>query len=235
MDRVVVSDKVADRAGLAQALGAALLAGAELEVRVCSRIHSATDLALEAAQQGASRIVAAGGDDTLHEVLRAIMSAPAAARPAMGILPCGATHAFADQFDASLQSLAEWLRFALHGETRLVDVGMAGGIPFLHVARVEQTSLTVRGPGLEFQGELTALSIRNTQQDGLFEVQIEVGPEVQRHRIPWLELLSLKAFPISLDGAVSEHESLRFEVAREALRLAAPPPKVRPSQDLLAP
>jgi lipid kinase YegS len=303
MDRVVVSGKVVDRADLAQALGAALLAGSELEVRVSGAERSATDLAREAAQQGAERVVAVGGDGTLHEVVRGLMSVPAAARPVMGIVPCGTANDFAAQFDASTQALDEWLRFALRGESQLVDVGMAGGTPFLNMATVgppaevsEETgpelkqavgkiaytvqalaqagqttpvSLTARGPGLEFQGEVAALFVCNGRQagggfvlapdaqldDGLFEVLIvprmgalgaavvaggamlggvDLDGRIERHRVPWLELLGLKPLPISLDGEVSWHESMRFEVAREALRLAVPPPKVRTTQDVIA-
>jgi lipid kinase YegS len=304
MDRVVVSGKVADRADLAQALGAALLAGSELEVRVSSPERSAIDLAREAAQQGAARVVAVGGDGTLHEVVQGLMGVPAAARPVMGIVPCGTANDFAAQFDASPQALDEWLRFALHGESRLVDVGLAGGVPFLNMATVgppaevsEETgrelkeavgkiayvmqaiahagqanpvSLSIRGPGLEFQGEVAALCICNGRQagggfvlapdaqldDGLLEILIvprmglagaavvaggamlggvDLDGRVERYQVPWLEILGMKPLPISLDGEVTWQESMRFEIAREALRLATPPPKVRATQDVAGP
>jgi diacylglycerol kinase (ATP) len=56
---------------------------------VTKRPGHASQLAGQAAQQGFQRVVAVGGDGTLHEVVNGLASLPAASQPAVGILSAG--------------------------------------------------------------------------------------------------------------------------------------------------
>ena len=82
----------------------------------------AVDLARRAAQEGFGRVVALGGDGTVHEVLNGLMQTPAARRPALGVVPIGTGNDFAHAVGAP-QNPAEAVRWALQAPLRPVDVG----------------------------------------------------------------------------------------------------------------
>ncbi len=83
----------------------------------------ANKLAHQAALDGYERIVAMGGDGTLHEVINGIMKAPAQQRPQVGIVPLGSgndfSHAVGIEPDPS-----EALRQALSGKPKPIDLFM---------------------------------------------------------------------------------------------------------------
>ena len=47
----------------------------------------ATELALQAAQNGYQRIVSMGGDGTLHEIVNGLLRVPESVRPQLGVVP----------------------------------------------------------------------------------------------------------------------------------------------------
>lgn len=55
----------------------------------------ATELALQAAEEGYQMVVAVGGDGTAHEVLNGLMQVPVERRPRFGLLPLGSGNDFA--------------------------------------------------------------------------------------------------------------------------------------------
>lgn len=55
----------------------------------------ATELALQAAEEGYEIVVAVGGDGTAHEVLNGLMQVPAEKRPRFGLIPLGSGNDFA--------------------------------------------------------------------------------------------------------------------------------------------
>ena len=82
----------------------------------------ATTLAREAAKAGATVVVAAGGDGTIHEVVTGLMSVAAHERPALGLLPCGTGNdfAFASGIPTDLHLAYQRLQT---GTARPVDIG----------------------------------------------------------------------------------------------------------------
>ncbi len=55
----------------------------------------ATQLAGQAAEQGYERVVAVGGDGTVHEVVNGLLRLPPEARPVLGVVPLGSGNDFA--------------------------------------------------------------------------------------------------------------------------------------------
>jgi YegS/Rv2252/BmrU family lipid kinase len=193
MTRLVVSGKVAARRDLAEAIGEVILAGYPFDVRVSTAERSAVAWAEEAARDGHERIVAVGGDGTLHEV---VVGARGAA--VVGLVPCGTANDFAGLFEA--RSLAEWLRAALEAEPVRLDLGLADDVPFVNMATigvpaeisadtqrdlkdalgklaytasalgslaaVQPVPLEVRAPGLSFAGDALAVCVANGRQAG---------------------------------------------------------------------
>ncbi len=85
------------------------------------RAH-AVGLAQEAAQRGFKRVVALGGDGTVHEVLNGLMQVPAAQRPALAVVPIGTGNDFAHAVGAPRDPRAA-VHWALQAPTRALDVG----------------------------------------------------------------------------------------------------------------
>ena len=79
------------------------------------------------------RIVCAGGDGTLHEVITGLMGLPHEQRPTVGYIPAGTTNDFAKNLSlpGKLESLAE---VVAQGTPRPVDVGQFNDQDFLYVA-----------------------------------------------------------------------------------------------------
>ncbi len=82
----------------------------------------AAELAQQAAKQGYERIIALGGDGTVHEVVNGLMRLPPSQRPTLGVVPIGSGNDFA--FGLGLpQSAAEALHLAFYGTPQPVDIG----------------------------------------------------------------------------------------------------------------
>ena len=83
----------------------------------------AIELAREASEEGYERIIAMGGDGTVHEVVNGIMQAPEHKRPILGVVPVGSGNDFAHGIGATKKS-NEALARALSGEVSTVDLGL---------------------------------------------------------------------------------------------------------------
>ncbi len=109
----------------------------------------ARELALRAAREGYTRIVAVGGDGTVHEVLNGLMEAgpQLLARVGLGVVPAGSGNDFARNLGipAQPQALADRLTGGTWGR---VDVGLVNGRYFGNVA------------GVGFDAEVAALANR---------------------------------------------------------------------------
>ena len=82
----------------------------------------ATRLAREAAESGAGRIVAVGGDGTLHEVVNGVLGTEAA----VGLIPFGTGNDFARALGL-YGSLETACRAAAAGRVRRIDIGVIEG------------------------------------------------------------------------------------------------------------
>ena len=83
----------------------------------------AIELARQAGEEGYDRIIAMGGDGTVHEVMNGIMQVPEHKRPVLGVVPVGSGNDFAHGIGATKQS-DKALRRALDGEPSAVDLGL---------------------------------------------------------------------------------------------------------------
>ena len=83
----------------------------------------ATELARQAAEQGYEKVVAVGGDGTVHEVINGLMQAPPDRRPLLGIVPMGSGNDFAH--NAGVNSRADLaMRQVFTGQPRRLDIGL---------------------------------------------------------------------------------------------------------------
>lgn len=96
---------------------------AEVDWQITTSPGHALDLAHEAQSKGYDRVVALGGDGTVHEVANGLMRQPPAERLTMGIVPIGSGNdvAFACHLPHDCQ---EALRRALLGDPKPIDVGL---------------------------------------------------------------------------------------------------------------
>jgi diacylglycerol kinase (ATP) len=102
--------------------------GIEYELERTQRPMHASELALQAAEQGFEAVVAAGGDGTSNEVLNGLMEAKRRSRsvPAMGILCVGRGNDFA--YGAGVPgSLEEGCAVLARGHRQPMDVGRLSG------------------------------------------------------------------------------------------------------------
>jgi diacylglycerol kinase (ATP) len=83
----------------------------------------AIDLAREAGIHHYDKVIAMGGDGTVHEVVNGLMKVPERIRPILGVVPAGSGNDFSHAIGASTNP-ADALRRALDGETSTVDLGM---------------------------------------------------------------------------------------------------------------
>jgi diacylglycerol kinase (ATP) len=82
----------------------------------------ATLLARQAAEEGYSLVIAAGGDGTVHEVINGLMQVPPDKRPRLGIVPLGSGNDFAHSIGVQ-DSPAEALKRVFTGQLGQIDLG----------------------------------------------------------------------------------------------------------------
>jgi diacylglycerol kinase (ATP) len=83
----------------------------------------AAQLAREAAADGVRRVVAAGGDGTVHEVVNGLLTASATA-PSLGLIPIGTGNDFVKMMPGS-ESRDQAFATLAHGREAPVDIGTA--------------------------------------------------------------------------------------------------------------
>ena len=103
----------------------------DAEIRVTSAPREAESLARQAAAEGFSAVIAAGGDGTVNEVLCGL----AGTNVRLGVLPLGTMNVFARELGLHLDWENAWAAI-LRGRIREVDLGLANGLPFAQLAGV---------------------------------------------------------------------------------------------------
>lgn len=93
------------------------------------RAGHATDLAEQAAADGIELLAVCGGDGTLHEAVQGLVAADALDAVTLCVLPAGTENFFAGDLD--IRSLEDGFEVADGGETRRLDLGVAGDEPFV--------------------------------------------------------------------------------------------------------
>lgn len=112
-----------------------------------SRAGEAEALARNAAEEGFEKIVAAGGDGTINEVVNGL----AGSNAALGLLPIGTMNVFATELGLPAHDLQLCWNIIQGENTRLVDLPSANGKHFVQLAGVgldaqvvQETSLTLK-------------------------------------------------------------------------------------------
>lgn len=83
----------------------------------------ATELARQAAEDGYKRLIALGGDGTVHEVINGLMQVPEDRRPQLGIVPMGTGNDFAHS--VGIERIPELaMQRALTGTPKRVDIAL---------------------------------------------------------------------------------------------------------------
>jgi YegS/Rv2252/BmrU family lipid kinase len=89
----------------------------------------AVQLAQNAAANDVDRLAIAGGDGTLHEVVRGLVEASALGKVTLGVIPTGTENIFATNIGVA--GIEEGFELLDNGERRRIDVGFAGEEPFV--------------------------------------------------------------------------------------------------------
>jgi len=103
--------------------------GLDFEIRRTAGPGDGTGLAREAAGRGFDRIVAIGGDGTIHDIAAGVLGTGAA----LCLVPRGSGNGFAREFGIPLEPLPA-LEELLRSRPLAIDVGRANGEPFFNVA-----------------------------------------------------------------------------------------------------
>lgn len=103
-----------------------------------------TALAEQSARDGASVVVAVGGDGTVNEVVAGLMRVPKEERPVLGVIPAGTGCDYARLLGLRRWEIADAAAVLREGKVRALDAGDVNGRYFAN------------GVGLGFDGEVTA-------------------------------------------------------------------------------
>ena len=106
--------------------------GYEITVRPTLGPGDATQVVADTAQKF-DRVVCCGGDGTLNETVRGLLTLPQEGRPILGYIPAGTTNDFSRNINLprSTQALA---RVACGGVPRAIDIGQLSDRQFLYIA-----------------------------------------------------------------------------------------------------
>jgi len=108
------------------------LVGSSSLVYATSRTGEAESCARRAVKEGFPKIVAAGGDGTVHEVVNGI----AGSETTLGVLPLGTMNVFANEIGLPLHDLDRCWRVIQGEHTRLVDLPLANRRSFVQLGGV---------------------------------------------------------------------------------------------------
>jgi diacylglycerol kinase (ATP) len=104
-------------------------------------------LARKAAAEGFAKVVAAGGDGTIHAVVNGLVGSPAT----LGLLPIGTVNVFAIELGLPIHNLDSCWNIIEGDQVRLIDLPSANGKYFVQLAgvgldaqAVKETSLTLK-------------------------------------------------------------------------------------------
>jgi lipid kinase YegS len=169
--RLILHGKSASRKAVTRAVRDMEKKGLAIEVCETQGPEDGKRLAVEACRDRVKRVIAAGGDGMVHEVVNGLMTVAEAVRPALGIVPLGTANDFARSCGIPLD-LREALGLAAWGLPVTVDVGRANEEYFLNVASggfgAEVTAATPKelkrwlgGSAYSLMGVVLALNLKS--------------------------------------------------------------------------
>lgn len=106
--------------------------GLSFDVRFTEQKGDATRLAAEAAAQGATGLLAVGGDGTLHEVVNGNLER----QVAIGVVPAGSGNDFIRSFGLKPDDWRSACQIIARGQVQPLDLGQINGRHFINVAGV---------------------------------------------------------------------------------------------------
>ena len=123
---------------------------------LCATSHAgeAEGLARSAAAEGFERIVAAGGDGTINEIVNGI----AGRNVALGLLPVGTMNVFATELGLPTNDLRRCWEIIQENRTRPVDLPSANGKHFVQLAGVGLDAQVVKETSRAFKRNFGPLS-----------------------------------------------------------------------------
>ncbi|GAB4477954.1 MAG: diacylglycerol kinase family lipid kinase [Anaerolineae bacterium] len=164
----------------------------EVEWALTERPEHATELAVQAANEGFDIVVGVGGDGTIHEVVNGLMQIEPERRPLLGALPVGSGNDFARNLGITID-LEQAARLLFQGQTRRVDVCVVSdgegrhkywantlGFGFSGAATLVARSSRSRLRGLIFYLLIVLKTIFVHHRWHRVEVQIDDAPPMQR-------------------------------------------------------
>jgi YegS/Rv2252/BmrU family lipid kinase len=149
--------------------------------QVCetSRAGEAETLARHAASEGFTKIVAAGGDGTINEVVNGLAGSAAT----LGLLPMGTVNVFAMELGLPSNNLESCWRIIEDNNTRLVDLPRANGKYFVQLAGVGLDAQVVKETSAALKRNFGPLSylISAAQVAARQPPRLEIESEDGRH------------------------------------------------------
>lgn len=160
--------------------------GASVELETSTSREHLSDLASAASRGDYDRIVACGGDGTVHWILRGLDRS----RATLGVLGLGSGDDFARVLGMP-RDIDQSCEVILSGPTRELDVATANGIPFVGVAGLGFDSEVARyaNDHVRFlRGPLVYLYsiFRVIQKFRPLEVRVSIGGEIRREQIMFM-------------------------------------------------
>lgn len=180
----------AGRGRASKRIGRALQAferlGASVELEASTSRENLSELAAEASDGSYDRVVACGGDGTVHWVLRGLERS----RATMAVLGLGSGDDFARVIGMP-HDVDRACEVILSGATREVDVGLANGLPFVGVAGLGFDSEVARYANDHvryLRGSLVYLYsiLRVIQKFTPHEVRVRMGGETRVEQIMFM-------------------------------------------------
>lgn len=123
-------------------------------VRATSRPGEAQTLARRAIEEGFQKVVAAGGDGTINEVVNGLAGTSAV----LGLLPVGSVNVFATELGLPVHNLQSCWDIIEGNHTRVVDLPSANGKYFVQLAGVGLDAQAVKETSLALKRNLGPLS-----------------------------------------------------------------------------
>ena len=186
-------------------------------VRFTTRPREAEELAREAVAQGYKKIVAAGGDGLINEVVNGIVSSspaePADQPVALGVLPLGTMNVFASELKLPLDSLEAAWEVILENRFRHVDLACATYLSPTFAIRDGDISQYTR-PQNDFQNHLC---MKHTPRDFKNHFETKSSQNLihsnSESRAPQQQRFFVQLAGIGLDAEVLEKTSSAFKMA----------------------
>lgn len=111
----------------------------------------ATQIAEGLMRSGVRKIVAAGGDGTINEVIKGVLKADRRGEVSFGVLPIGTANVFALELGLPMHHLQRCWQIIEKGGSREVDVWAGNGKPFVQLAGIGFDAAVIDETSYEFK------------------------------------------------------------------------------------